>query len=151
MFRSWFVYLARCLPLYTSWLSPDSPALGLVVLVQHFVYIKACQVDLNRSRSEDGSAVIRFGYPSHKIQGAVENSSCINSLLSTCGPVAEKQVRLSDMNRTVTQPPNPASMNLKILHSCAQGELTPETLVKEYFRGISHVGHQNFRTYGRLK
>jgi len=34
VFRSCFVYLAQCLPIYTLRLSPDSPALGLVVLVQ---------------------------------------------------------------------------------------------------------------------
>jgi len=34
VFRSCFVYLAHCLPIYTLRLSPDSPALGLVVLVQ---------------------------------------------------------------------------------------------------------------------
>jgi len=33
---SCFVYLAHCLPIYTSRLSPDSPALGLVVLVQQY-------------------------------------------------------------------------------------------------------------------
>jgi len=37
VFRSCFVYLAQCLPIYTLRLSPDSPALGLVVLVQHVV------------------------------------------------------------------------------------------------------------------
>jgi len=34
VFHSCFVYLAQCLPIYTLWLSPNSPALGLVVLVQ---------------------------------------------------------------------------------------------------------------------